>query len=90
MVVASIPPEARSRGVFCEMALKDRFLNVEKIAYRLANLPEGYVSIPSIFLSYLQSFLLIKSAKPIPAEELADEPFDVSSLNNYDILSRAR
>lgn len=89
-VVASIPSTARSRGVFSELALRDRFLRVEKLAYRLANLPEGRVSIPAIFLSYLQSFLLIKPSSPIPPAELANEPFDPSSLNNYDILYRAR
>jgi len=89
-VVNAIPETAKKRGVFTELALRDRFLNVEKIAYQLANLPEGYNSLPRIFLSYLQSFLLIKPASPIPAGELLNEPFDISTLDNYDVLSRAR
>lgn len=90
VVVESIPKEALSRGVFNEVALRDRFLNVERLAIRLANLPSGFVSIPRMFLSYLQSFLLVNLSKTIPPEELANEPFDVSALNNYDILFRAR
>lgn len=89
-VIASIPSEAISRGVYSELALKDRFLNVEKVAYRLANLPDGFASLPKIFLSYLQSFLLVRLAKPIPTDELANEPFNASSLDNYDLLCRAR
>ncbi|XP_065207259.1 MICOS complex subunit Mic60 [Planococcus citri] len=89
-VLAAIPEEAKSRGVYSELALRDRFLNVEKVAFRLANLPEGYVSIPRMVLSYLQSFLLVNLSKTIPPEELANEPFDISSLSNYDVLFRAR
>lgn len=90
-VIVSIPKEAVTRGVFSELALRDRFLNVEQVAYRLANLPEGYASIPAILLSYLQSFLLIRQTNPISVAELANEKvIDVSSLSNYDILSRAR
>lgn len=89
-VLAAIPEEAKSRGVFSELALRDRFLSVEKLAFRLANLPEGYVSIPRMFLSYLQSFLLVNLSKSIPPEELANEPVDISDLTNYDVLFRAR
>lgn len=89
-VIASIPEEALSRGVFSELALRDRFLNVEKVAYKLANLPEGFVSLPRIFLSYLQSYLLINLSTTIPPAELTNEPFDASALSNYDVLFRAR
>lgn len=90
VVLAAIPEEAKSRGVFSELALRERFLNVEKVAFRLANLPNGYVSIPRMFLSYLQSFLLVNLSKSIPPEELANEPVDISTLTNYDVLFRAR
>lgn len=88
--IQSIPEEAVKRGVFTEDTLRDRFLKVERVARRLAMVPEGGAALPIYFLSYLQSFLIIKTANSIPKKELEDEPIDVESLNTYDILQRAR
>jgi len=90
VVLAGIPPEAVGRGVYTEEAMRERFLKVEHVARRLALIPEEGGSLPLYFLSFLQSFLLIKAVNPIPAAELADEPFDVAQLGTYDILQRAR
>jgi len=90
VVLAGIPPEAVGRGVYTEEAMRERFLKVERIARRLVLIPEEGGSLPLYFLSFLQSFFLIKAVNPIPAAELADEPFDVAQLDTYDILQRAR
>lgn len=50
---------------------------------------EEGAALPIYLLSYLQSFLIIKT-NSIPKKELEDEPIDVNSLNTYDILQRAR
>ncbi|XP_025074842.1 MICOS complex subunit Mic60 [Pogonomyrmex barbatus] len=88
--IKSIPEEAAKRGVFPEDILRERFLKVESVARRLAMVPEDGAALPIYLLSYLQSFLIIKSANLIPKRELEDEPIDVDSLNTYDILQRAR
>lgn len=88
--INGIPEEASKRGVFPEDALRERFLKVEDMARRLALVPEEGASLPVYLLSYLQSFLLVKEASPIPKSEINDEPIDVESLNTYDILQRAR
>ncbi|XP_024887552.1 MICOS complex subunit Mic60 isoform X4 [Temnothorax curvispinosus] len=88
--IQSIPEEAAKRGVFPEDTLRERFLKVESVARRLAMVPEGGAALPIYLLSYLQSFLIIKTANSIPKRELEDEPIDVDSLNTYDILQRAR
>ncbi|XP_032685600.1 MICOS complex subunit Mic60 [Odontomachus brunneus] len=88
--IRGIPEEAAKRGVFPEDALRERFLKVERVARRLAMVPEEGASLPIYLLSYLQSFLIIRTANPIPKSELEDEPIDVDSLNTYDILHRAR
>ncbi|KAL6446564.1 hypothetical protein ACFW04_001238 [Cataglyphis niger] len=88
--IQSIPEEAAKRGVIPEDVLRERFLKVESMARRLAMVPEEGAALPIYFLSYLQSFLIIKTVGPIPKTELEDEPIDVSSLNTYDILQRAR
>ncbi|XP_070155257.1 MICOS complex subunit Mic60 isoform X2 [Polyergus mexicanus] len=88
--IQSIPEEAAKRGVFPEDVLRERFLKVESVARRLAMVPEEGAALPIYLLSYLQSFLIIKTANPIPKKELEDEPIDVNSLNTYDILQRAR
>ncbi|XP_018348597.1 PREDICTED: MICOS complex subunit Mic60 isoform X1 [Trachymyrmex septentrionalis] len=88
--IQTIPEEAAKRGVLPEDTLRERFLKVESVARRLAMVPEGGAALPIYLLSYLQSFLIIKTANPIPKRELEDEPIDVDSLNTYDILQRAR
>ncbi|KAJ9580047.1 hypothetical protein L9F63_004284, partial [Diploptera punctata] len=90
VVVTGIPTEAKERGVYTEDAMRERFLKVEHLARRLALVPEEGGSLPLYLLSYLQSFLLIKAVNPMPAAELADEPVDISQLDTYDILERAR
>lgn len=90
VVLAGIPPEAAGRGVYTEEAMRERFLKVERIARRLALIPEQGGSLPLYFLSFVQSFLLIKAVNPIPAAELADEPVEVAELDTYDVLQRAR
>ncbi|XP_023712428.1 MICOS complex subunit Mic60 isoform X2 [Cryptotermes secundus] len=90
VVLAGIPSEAAGRGVYTEEAMRERFLKVERIARRLALIPEQGGSLPLYFLSFLQSFLLIKAVNPIPAAELADEPVELAQLDTYDILQRSR
>ncbi|CAD1476785.1 unnamed protein product, partial [Heterotrigona itama] len=87
--IQGIPEEAAKRGVFPEDILRARFLKVEQVARRLAMVPEEGASLPIYFLSYLQSFLIIKNANPIPQYEIEDKPIDVNKLNTYDILHRA-
>lgn len=60
------------------------------MARRLALVPEEGASLPIYLLSYLQNFLLIKSVNPIPKGEIEDQPIDISKLDTYDILNRAR
>ncbi|KAK0162778.1 hypothetical protein PV327_006524 [Microctonus hyperodae] len=88
--LAAIPEEAVKRGVFPEDMLRKRFLKVEHMARRLALVPEEGASLPIYLLSYLQNFLLIKSVNPIPKGEIEDQPIDISKLDTYDILNRAR
>ncbi|XP_046741698.1 MICOS complex subunit Mic60 isoform X3 [Diprion similis] len=89
-VINGIPEIASKRGVFPEDALRERFLKVENMARRLALVPENGASLPIYLLSYLQSFLLVKAASPIPKSELDDQPIDPSELSTYDVLQRAR
>jgi len=90
VVVDTIPEEALVRGVFSEAALKDRFSNVERVAKRVAILPEGGASLPVMFLSYLHSLVIFTPSNPIPPYELANEPFEPAQLTTHDILHRAR
>ncbi|CAL7937890.1 unnamed protein product [Xylocopa violacea] len=88
--IQGIPEEAAKRGVFPEDVLRARFLKVEEVARRLAMVPEEGAALPIYLLSYLQSYLIINNANPIPQSEIEDNPIDVSTLNTYDILHRAR
>ncbi|XP_075147962.1 inner membrane mitochondrial protein mitofilin isoform X2 [Haematobia irritans] len=90
VVIQNLPKEAQERGVFPEDALRERFLNVERVARKLALVPEEGASIPKYFLSYLQSFFILTPDDPISQDELQNKKFDFSKLDTYDILNRAR
>jgi len=90
VVLKNMPNEAQNRGVYPEDALRERFLNVERIARKVALVPEEGASIPMYLLSYLQSIFIMKPNEPISKDELQDKPFDFSKLDTYDILNRAR
>lgn len=90
VVLENLPKEARERGVFPEDALRERFLNVERIARRVALVPEAGASLPVYLMSYIQSVLILRPDEPISQEELENKKFDFSKLDTYDILNRAK
>lgn len=90
VVLKNLPSEAEDRGVFPEDALRERFLNVERLARKVALVPECGATIPIYILSYLQSVFILKPDEPISKDELQNKPFDYSNLDTYDILNRAR
>ena len=90
VVLENLPKEAQERGVFPEDALRERFINVEKVARKLALVPEEGASLPMYFLSYIQSVLILSPTESVSKEELANQKFDFSKLDTYEILNRAR
>uniref|UniRef100_A0A1A9W3S9 MICOS complex subunit MIC60 n=1 Tax=Glossina brevipalpis TaxID=37001 RepID=A0A1A9W3S9_9MUSC len=90
VIIQNLPVEAAERGVYPEDALRERFLNVERIARKVALIPEQGASLPKYFLSYLQSIFILKPSDPISKAELQNTKFDYSKLDVYDILNRAR
>lgn len=86
----NLPKEAKTRGVYPEDALRERFLKVEQLARRLALVPAEGASLPKYFLSYVQAALIVQPNELITDAELNNEPFDFSQLNTFDILNRAR
>lgn len=89
-VLQGVPNEAKSRGVYPEDALRERFFKVDKLARRLAMVPENGARLPIYLLSYLQSMFILTPSDPITIEELNNEPFDFNSLDTYEILNRSR
>uniref|UniRef100_A0A8D9AVQ5 MICOS complex subunit MIC60 n=1 Tax=Cacopsylla melanoneura TaxID=428564 RepID=A0A8D9AVQ5_9HEMI len=90
-VCAAFPIEALTKGVYSEQALRERFLDVQDSAYRVALVPESGATLPVVFLSYLQSLFIIRGLSGISAEEVRDEPTaKLNNLNTYEILERAR
>lgn len=90
VVLQSLPKEALARGVYPEDALRERFINVERVARKVALVPEEGASLPVYLLSYLQSMLIMRPDNPISQEELENKVFDFSKLDTYDVLNRAR
>lgn len=90
VVLKSVPEIVQKRGVMPEDVLKERFFNVERIARRLALVPDTGARLPMYILSYLQSMLIMRPDNPISKEELHDQEIDFSKLDTYEILNRAR
>lgn len=90
IVLDGLPAEARTRGVYPENAIRERFLKVEKLARKLALVTDESAGLPTYALSYLQAALIIQPKELISQAELNNEPVDISQLNTFDILDRTR
>lgn len=91
LVLASIPPEALARGVYPEVALKERFAKVERTCRRVALVDDqGSSSLLRYLASYLQSVFIVYP-KELPEEELSDEQrVNPAQWDTFDVLSRVR
>ncbi|XP_055922362.1 MICOS complex subunit Mic60 [Eupeodes corollae] len=90
VVLGSLPKTAETRGVFPEDALRERFINVEKVARRVALVPKEGASLPIYILSYLQSLFILRPDEPVSKKEMENELSDFSKMDTYDILNKAR
>lgn len=91
LVLASIPEEALARGVYPEVALKERFAHVERACCRVALVDDkGPSSLLRYLASYLQSLCIIYP-KELPEEELMDDQrVNPDMWDTFDVLSRVR
>lgn len=90
VVLNTLPEVAKERGVYPEEALRERFVNVDKVARRLALVPSEGASLPVFLLSFVQGALIVQPSEVITQDELEDKEFDFSKLDTYDILNRAK
>ena len=79
---------ALERGVYTEDSLKERWLGVERVARRVANIGQGGGSLFSYGLSYLQSVLLLDLSSRSPSQ-LQDE-VDPATFSPNDLVNLAR
>lgn len=90
VVLDGVPAEAKTRGVYPEEALRERFVKVEQLARRCAIVPAENATLPTYLLSFVQSAFILTPSSVLTAAELRDEPVDVSHFDTYDILNRAK
>jgi mitofilin len=88
-MLASIPEEAGTRGIFTEDSIRERFRRVEKLARRTAMIGQEGGSLMRYALSYLQSLLILSPPmdEPPPPKE---SPVDVDALDTFDLVWLAR
>ncbi|XP_073198956.1 MICOS complex subunit MIC60 isoform X2 [Lepidochelys kempii] len=82
-LVAALPQESLTRGVYSEEALRARFCTVQKLAKRVAMIDETRNSLYQYLLSYLQSLLLFHPPQLKPPAELSPEDLDTFKLLSY-------
>lgn len=90
MVLQNLPKTAENRGVFPEDALRERFLNVERVTRKVVLAPEAGARLPIYLLSYLQSVFILRPDDPVSKDELENKTIDFSKIDTYDILNKAR
>jgi len=87
VVLASISPLALERGVYTEDSLKERFVNVEKAARRVAGVGEEGGSLLAFGLSYLQSILMVNLEERSPVNLSG---VDMSKVSTIDLVNMAK
>lgn len=90
MILDALPETAKTRGVYTENAIRERFFKVERLARQLALVPEKDATIVQYVLSYMQSVLIIQPKELISQAELNNEPTDYSKLSTFEVLDRTR
>lgn len=88
-VIQAIPEEAIKSGVYSKDILVERFFKLDRVCRRVAAVGETGGNLFRYATSYLQS-MLITSRQPINATLENDEPIDISRLDTYNILDRAK
>jgi len=87
-VLGSLSPIALERGVYTEDSLIERFGNVETVAKRVAGIGEQGGSLLAFGLSYLQSILMVNTAKRNVSE--SEELINLSEASPSDIVNLAK
>lgn len=86
----ALPETAKTRGVYTECAIRERFFKVERLARQLALVPEKDATLVQYVLSYIQSVFIIQPNELISQAELNNQPTDYSKLSTFEILDRTR
>ncbi|XP_043839392.1 MICOS complex subunit MIC60 isoform X2 [Dromiciops gliroides] len=82
-LMAAIPAESLTRGIYSEDALRARFQHVQKLARRVAMIDETRNSLYQYFLSYVQSLLIFQPQQLQPPAKLVPEDLDTFTLLSY-------
>ncbi|NWZ83859.1 MIC60 protein, partial [Poecile atricapillus] len=82
-LIAALPEESLTRGVYSEEALRARFHTVQKLAKRVAMIDETRNSLYQYFLSYVQSLLVFHPQQLKPPAELSPDDLDTFKLLSY-------
>lgn len=90
MILDALPETAKTRGVYTESAIRERFFKVERLARQLALVPEKDATLVQYVLSYIQSVFIIQPNELISQAELNNQPTDYSKLSTFEILDRTR
>ncbi|XP_050430885.1 MICOS complex subunit Mic60-like [Adelges cooleyi] len=89
-ILDTIPVRVIDRGAFPKEVLVSRFHTVAQKAHNMGLVNTAEPGLLDVALSHLLSFFVHKEPKAIPKAEIQDAPVDVSKMNTFDILQRAR
>ncbi|VDM41309.1 unnamed protein product [Toxocara canis] len=85
-LLEALPNETIYNGVYTEQDLKTRFYRLYKAARRVAKVDENGAGLISYLVSTVQNAMTLD----LPRNFSLDDKIDVNSLDNYEVLSRAK
>ncbi|GAB6024035.1 hypothetical protein CHUAL_008757 [Chamberlinius hualienensis] len=88
-VIRAIPEEAVKSGVYGKDILIERFLKLDRVCRRVASVGECGGNLFKYATSYFMSMFIV-SRHPINTSLENDEPVEVSKLDTFHILDRAK
>lgn len=84
-LLEALPDETIYNGVYTEQDLKTRFQHLYRVARRVAKVKEG-----DGVMGYVTSNLRSAVTLDLPRRFSLDDKIDVNSLDNYEVLARAK
>jgi mitofilin len=85
-VIATFPAQSKSKGLYTEQDLKNRFEKVYSLGKKTASIDENGGSLSQYMWSYVRSMFLLE----MPRKFTETDKFDPHAIDNMEVLARAK
>ncbi|CAJ0609295.1 unnamed protein product [Cylicocyclus nassatus] len=85
-LIDAFPEESKTKGVYTEQDLKNRFKKIYKLGRRTAGIDDNGGTLTAYIWSYLRSMLSFD----VPRKFAEDDMIDLAHVDNLEVLARAK